>query len=300
MTYVIEVTPALEGEARQGNRMVHAPTSEVDISEWRQGARPLLTAFISYGLGPIIILQTNGLFVQPIMEETGLSATAVQIGSVVMLFAGIGGVGVGALLRKFNARTVAITGFLVLAALVAGLSVLASAITFYTTATAIGLFGSFCYQVMTSSLQPNLLLVGLPVAFASAMSMAYLLGVIIGRIGGGFLLDRFRNPYLVPPAVCVVAAGCALQLSAATATTNLPAIGVFVVVMATAARADADFPAFFTLRIVGRNHFPLALGMAGLTVGLSNSAGALPLPEFVIHPEAIRVQFSWVLCIEHR
>ncbi|MGW1547236.1 MFS transporter [Streptomyces sp. NPDC002346] len=368
-------------------------------SEFRRGWKPLSTAFVTYGLGPIIFLQTNALFVAPIREDTGLSASEVQTGSVVNLLTAISGVGVGMLINRFGSRRLVLGGFATMGGLAILLAVLpATPLVFYGVAALLGISGAMCYNVpfsrliatwfqknfglaqglmsagasvmpliatpiivaviysfgwragylliaglvlviavpvtfvgfrerepdtaatrpgthgttatapepvpategvpvgialreprlwlifigcaiatfaiggFMSSLQPALLDHGWSAPLASAMSMVYLVGIILGRIAGGVLLDRLW-PYAVPLIVCVMSGIAAFTLAGSIATAAVALLGFLVLLLGFAQGADADFPAFFSLRIAGQRAFPTVLGIVGLLTGLSTTAG---------------------------
>lgn len=361
--------------------------AQVDRTELKEGWKPLTGAFLTYGLGPIIFLQTNALFVKPIMTETGMTASQVQTGSVVNLFVALSGVLVGLLVNRFGSRRLVLAGFAAMGALAILLAVLPPSPTiFYGVAALLGITGAMCYQIpysrlvstwfkknfgfaqglmsagasvtplllipiivsviygfgwrtgyaliaalvlvvalplawltfrekaeaapvaakaapvdgksagealrnvrlwlvflgcsvatfaiggFLSSIQPALLDNGWEVAIASAMSMVYLTGIIVGRIFGGILLDRFR-PWLVPLVLCVFSGAAAFVLANGITTLPIAAIGLLVFILGLSQGADADFPAFFTLRLAGHRAFPAVLGIVGLMTGVSTTIG---------------------------
>ncbi|BAU94422.1 major facilitator superfamily protein [Corynebacterium suranareeae] len=371
-------------------------------SEFRRGWKPLLTAFLTFGSGPIIFLQTNALFVEPIRAETGLSATQVQTGSIVNLLVAIAGVGVGFLVNKHGARRLVITGFSLMGVLALLLAFLpATVFTLYSIAALLGITGALCYHVpytrfisswfqksfglamgtmsagasvtplimtplivwtiyefgwrwgyvtiaalvlvialpmvilgfreneteipsvvkttaassdktpagvsikatsrdtlrnlrdprlllvligcaiatfaiggIMSSVQPFMIELGRPVETATAMSMALLVGIITGRIVGGSLLDKVW-PYAVPLVVCSISGVTAVILSQTAATAAVALVVFMVFLLGFGQGADADFPAFFTLKLTSRIAFPAIFGIIGLATGLSTTVGAL-------------------------
>jgi len=354
----------------------------------------MVSGMLAYGAGPLLFLTTNGLFVEPIMQATGLKATEVQFGAVVMLFAGLLGPFAGWLLRRIEARRALLIGYASLTLPAAALMLLPpSAITFYGVAAVAGAMGSLCFNVVwakqmstwfdryygtalgtvtaggsllpllvtpvavyaiyaygwragfgvllgtivvfgvlpvlfgafqgpvtssgssatgrasaspstgqalrsafskiriwaaviafgfacfgiggfLSSIQPMLLLNGFTVTFASAMSMAFILGNASGLTLGGLLLDRFW-PYVVPLVVCVLAAlgGIGLAHSSPEWSSALVVVIVFAVGMATG--ADSIFIPYFVRELVDESIFPVVLGIAGIVTGLSTVSGTL-------------------------
>ena len=373
-----------------------APPAGAGASEFRRGRGAMVSGMLAYGAGPLLFLTTNGLFVEPIMQATGLKATEVQFGAVVMLFSGLLGPFAGWLLRRIQARRALLIGYASLTLPAAALMLLPpSAITFYGIAAVAGAMGSLCFNVVwakqistwfdryygtalgtvtaggsllpllvtpvavyaiysygwragfgvllgtiivfgvlpvlfgafqgpvtsperpssglasvpaapstgqalrsafskiriwaaviafgfacfgiggfLSSIQPMLLLNGFSVPFASAMSMAFILGNASGLTLGGLLLDRFW-PYIVPLVVCVLAAlgGIGLAHSSPEWMSALVVVIVFAVGMATG--ADSIFIPYFVRELVDESIFPVVLGIAGIVTGVSTVSGTL-------------------------
>ncbi|MBU8868495.1 MFS transporter [Paenarthrobacter aromaticivorans] len=366
-------------------------------SELTQGWRPLLGAVALYGGSPIILLQTGGLFIQPIREATGLPVSVIAIAPIVTLMLALAQPAVGALMERTGTRPLAIGA---LCTMVAGLIALAalpaSEATFLTVAILIGLGGSLGFTATTAKylsqwfrknfglafgivggaaslipllaiplitpaiyssgwragywvltgfvalislpivlwgfrepktalfddsvagenqkgsspteqsasyryvltdarfwvlmlsialvtlalggfiahLQPMLLMSGIPVGTATTMTMAILMGVLTGRILGGFLLDRIW-PYLVPIIVLTAAAIAAFTLTTSASTLAVPLLLVTVFTIGMAQGAEADFPAFFLLREFGPKRFAVISGYAFLIAGVCASLGGI-------------------------
>lgn len=123
-------------------------------------------------------------------------------------------------------------------------------------------------------LQPMLLMKGIPIETATAMTMAVLVGVLTGRVIGGFFLDRIW-PYLVPIIVLSAAAIGAFMLTTSASTLAVPILLVIVFAIGTAQGAEGDFPAFFLLREFGPIRFAVISGYAFLVAGACASMGGI-------------------------
>jgi MFS family permease len=129
---------------------------------------------------------------------------------------------------------------------------------------------SFILSVMTMSLLVNLvpILSSLGLDKTSAPEIAGLVGItqIIGRLGGGMLLDRFNARVVGAVTVLFPIIACALLLvsdgSAIMATTAILAFGLTV-------GAETDVIAYLTARFVGVRNFGTLFGgiLALLTLG---------------------------------
>ncbi|WP_213571495.1 MFS transporter [Rhodococcus sp. USK13] len=364
-------------------------------SEFRNGWPRLTTAFFSSGLGPIVIINTNGLFVEPITDSTGLPTSQVQIGAVVSLVLSVASIFVGMLIGRIGSKRIVMTGFTGMGASSLLLAALpATPLVFYSVAVLLGLFGAMAFQVpfvrmistwfrrqfglaagimgaggasMSLIATPAIvaaiaaggwrfgyvvlaglfLLVALPLVFygfkendrvdadvsnesaqvvaeaverprigqvlrngrywlailgvalasfalvgfvsslAPAMSdegysrsaaatvpMAYLVGGLLGRVLGGYLLDRLW-PYLVPIVLLSIGGFAGLGLGAAIEAEAYPVILTLVLAIGFAAGADADFPAFFSREILGEASLALGVGVMVLAAGLASVCGGL-------------------------
>ncbi|MGN7860871.1 MFS transporter [Microbacterium sp. 22303] len=111
--------------------------------EIRSGWKPLIGGIALYGGSPIILLQTGGLFIEPVAQETGLPVSVVAIAPIVTLLLALGQPVVGAIIQRTGTRLVAIASLLTMITGLVLLAVLPSAqATFLLVAVLIGVGGS--------------------------------------------------------------------------------------------------------------------------------------------------------------
>jgi MFS transporter, OFA family, oxalate/formate antiporter len=91
------------------------------------------------------------------------------------------------------------------------------------------------------------------------------MGILIGRVGVGFLLDRFWGPIIAFPVLCLPAIACYLLMGT---NTDLQLITVAAFLLGFAAGAESDLIAFFAARYFGMAHFGRIYGMLYMPFGL--------------------------------
>jgi MFS transporter, OFA family, oxalate/formate antiporter len=91
------------------------------------------------------------------------------------------------------------------------------------------------------------------------------MGILIGRVGVGFLLDRFWGPIVAFPVLCLPAIACYLLMGT---NTDLQLITFAAFLLGFAAGAESDVIAFFAARYFGMAHFGRIYGMLYLPFGL--------------------------------
>jgi MFS family permease len=91
------------------------------------------------------------------------------------------------------------------------------------------------------------------------------MGILIGRVGVGFLLDRFWGPLIAFPVLCLPAAACYLLMGTST---ELGLITLAAFLLGFAAGAESDLIAFFAARYFGMAHFGRIYGMLYMPFGL--------------------------------
>ena len=106
-----------------------------------------------------------------------------------------------------------------------------------------------------ANLQPMLLDGGVSLAVATTVTTLFSVGMVIGRLGGGALLDIFpKHKVAVAVTILLVAALGALSMTVAgSVPIAITAIGVMLV--AASSGAEADFGAYFLLKEYGRTNF---------------------------------------------
>lgn len=90
-------------------------------------------------------------------------------------------------------------------------------------------------------------------------------GLLIGRVGVGFLLDRIWGPALAFPILCLPAAACYLLMGTGS---DLGTITAAAFLLGFAAGAESDLIAFFAAKYFGMAHFGRIYGMLYMPFGL--------------------------------
>lgn len=90
-------------------------------------------------------------------------------------------------------------------------------------------------------------------------------GLLIGRVGVGFLLDRVWGPALAFPILCLPAAACYLLMGTGS---DLGTITAAAFLLGFAAGAESDLIAFFAAKYFGMAHFGRIYGMLYMPFGL--------------------------------
>jgi MFS transporter, OFA family, oxalate/formate antiporter len=106
---------------------------------------------------------------------------------------------------------------------------------------------------------------GLNLEKASGLMGIVGLGLLVGRLGVGFLLDRIWGPAIAFPALCLPAIACFMLLGTGSDMTMLT-IAAFL--LGFAAGAESDLIAFLAARYFGMAHFGRIYGMLYLPFGL--------------------------------
>jgi MFS transporter, OFA family, oxalate/formate antiporter len=106
---------------------------------------------------------------------------------------------------------------------------------------------------------------GISTAQAAGIMGIVGMGILIGRVGVGFLLDRFWGPIVAFPVLCLPAIACYLLMGT---NTDLQLITFAAFLLGFAAGAESDVIAFFAARYFGMAHFGRIYGMLYLPFGL--------------------------------
>ena len=91
------------------------------------------------------------------------------------------------------------------------------------------------------------------------------IGLMVGRIGVGALLDRIWGPLVAFPVLCLPAIGCYLLLGTGS---DMAAISTAAFLLGFAAGAESDLIAFLAARYFGMAHFGRIYGMLYMPFGL--------------------------------
>ncbi len=97
-------------------------------------------------------------------------------------------------------------------------------------------------------------------------------GLLIGRVGVGFLLDRIWAPAVAFPVLCLPAFACYLLMGTST---DIALISVGAFLLGFAAGAESDLIAFLAARYFGMAHFGKIYGMLYMPFGLFSAISPL-------------------------
>jgi MFS transporter, OFA family, oxalate/formate antiporter len=97
-------------------------------------------------------------------------------------------------------------------------------------------------------------------------------GLLVGRIGVGFLLDRFWGPMVAFPVLCLPAVACYLLMGTAS---DIGMIRLAAFLLGFAAGAESDLIAFLAARYFGMAHFGRIYGMLYMPFGLFSAISPL-------------------------
>ena len=121
-------------------------------------------------------------------------------------------------------------------------------------------------------LQPMLAEKGFDLATAISLGVLYAIAMSIGKVMGGFLLDRFW-PFGIAATLTLIAAIGSVGLVMTSADTAYLVVAVVAMSIGIAQGAESDFTAFFILRSFGMRAFSTVVGVLamivtfGLTIG---------------------------------
>lgn len=94
------------------------------------------------------------------------------------------------------------------------------------------------------------------------------IGLLVGRVGVGFLLDRFWGPMVAFPVLCLPAIACYLLMGTSSDMTIISLAAFF---LGFAAGAESDLIAFLAARYFGMAHFGRIYGMLYMPFGLMSA-----------------------------
>lgn len=97
-------------------------------------------------------------------------------------------------------------------------------------------------------------------------------GLLVGRVGVGFLLDRIWGPAVAFPVLCLPALACFFLMGTAT---DVGLITLAAFLLGFAAGAESDLIAFLAARYFGMAHFGRIYGMLYMPFGLCSAISPL-------------------------
>jgi MFS transporter, OFA family, oxalate/formate antiporter len=113
---------------------------------------------------------------------------------------------------------------------------------------------------------------GLDLPTAAKMMGVVGLGLMVGRIGVGFLLDRFWGPAIAFPVLCLPAVACFLLMGTGS---DMAILTTAAFLLGFAAGAESDLIAFLAARYFGMAHFGRIYGMLYMPFGLFSAVSPL-------------------------
>ncbi len=113
---------------------------------------------------------------------------------------------------------------------------------------------------------------GFSIGAAAGMMSIVGLGLLVGRVGVGFLLDRVWGPAIGFPVLCLPALACYLLMGTSS---DVMAISVAAFLLGFAAGAESDLIAFLAARYFGIAHFGRIYGMLYMPFGLFSAISPL-------------------------
>lgn len=98
------------------------------------------------------------------------------------------------------------------------------------------------------------------------------IGLACGRLGVGFLLDRFWGPAVAFPVLCLPAAAVLMLTGTAT---DYPLVATAAFLLGFAAGAESDLIAFFAARYFGMAHFGKIYGFLYMPFGIGSAVSPI-------------------------
>ncbi|MGE3746915.1 MAG: MFS transporter [Sphingomonadaceae bacterium] len=121
-------------------------------------------------------------------------------------------------------------------------------------------------------LQPMLAAGGMPIAAATSLGVVFAISVTLGRVGGGVLLDRYWDGGVALTLLLLSAVGAVL-LSSFGVTTPFWLIAFAVLLVGMGQGIEADFIAYFALKMFGMRKYSTVVAIYSMTAGLMMASG---------------------------
>lgn len=131
-----------------------------------------------------------------------------------------------------------------------------------------------------SQLQPMLSDKGVPGTTAAMLGSVYAMAILVGRMGAGFLLDRFWPPLVGAGSLIAPAIGLLLF---AGDSQSLPMFVVSLSLIGFAHGAEGDLASFFAARYFGVRAFGSIMGVFALLIGVSIALGGMIFAQAFDH-----------------
>lgn len=121
-------------------------------------------------------------------------------------------------------------------------------------------------------LQPLLASKGFPLYTALSLGATYPIAIGLGKLLGGFLLDRIW-PFGVVVGICMMASAGSFGLAFVMSATALPLVVLIIGAIGVATGAEADFVGYFGLRSFGLRKFSTIMGILAMIITLGTAFG---------------------------
>jgi predicted MFS family arabinose efflux permease len=144
---------------------------------------------------------------------------------------------------------------------------------------ALGL-GAFSTTAFLVHLQPILMERNFGIVQATMLGVAYAVGVSIGKIGSGFLLDEFWD-YGVAAVLFMLAALGAAVLAFITPSRPLPFVTVIILLLALGHGSEANMIAYFPLRLFGMRAYSTIVGTMATVASFGGAIGGFAFAAMV-------------------
>jgi predicted MFS family arabinose efflux permease len=137
--------------------------------------------------------------------------------------------------------------------------------------TALGL-GAFSTTAFLTHLQPILVEKNFGIVQATTLGVIYAVGVSLGKVGSGFLLDGFWD-YGVATVLFMLAAIGAVLLTSINAQTSMPLATIVILLLALGHGSEANLIAYFPLRLFGMRAYSTIVGTMATVASLGGAVG---------------------------
>jgi len=135
--------------------------------------------------------------------------------------------------------------------------------------------GTFCIGGMISQLYPMFVGAGLSLSMAAALMSTYAGAIGLGRIIVGFLLDRLNPTGVAATCMLATSAGTVLLLFVLGGSLPIESAFLAALLLGWGQGSEGDFPAFFTLRMFGRENFAKVFSGINIFAGGFTALGGI-------------------------
>jgi MFS family permease len=116
---------------------------------------------------------------------------------------------------------------------------------------------------------------GLSVTTVAGLGTVFALGVGIGRVINGALLDRLHPPLVIATTLLLAAAGATFLLLANVAAVSWFLLGAANMLIGLAQGAEGDYIIFFSMRLFGLGNFSRVVSILAMVISIGMAVGGL-------------------------